>query len=159
MDKVIDNLYIGNVVEAISLFLDQKDFGAMLSIGSEFIDDPVYMDYFMCEKGFPHMILELEDMSKNIREFVDDGVKFIEENIDKKIFVHCAAGVSRSPSMVFAYLVKNSMKPIKAFELLTNTRTVAHPYGGFIKDILRHYSVPNNDIEGIMHYVKSGVFY
>lgn len=159
MDKIIDNLYIGNVFEAISLLKDRGNFGAMLSIGTEFIDDPLYSPYFICDKNFPHMILQLDDRSKNIREFIDAGVKFTEANIDKCCFVHCAAGVSRSPSMVFAYLVNKGMKPLKAFELLTSTRTVACPHNIFIRDILRHYGFKDNDIGGIMYYIKSGVSY
>ena len=58
MDKIIDNLYIGNVFEALALFKDQGDFGAMLSIGAEFVEDPLYRDYFVCHKNFPHMIIQ-----------------------------------------------------------------------------------------------------
>lgn len=158
MDKIIDNLYIGNVFEAIALFKDMGDFCACLTIGTEFVENPAYREYFTCEKVFPHMILLLNDRSKDIAKGIDFGVKFIDENINNgKVFVHCHAGVSRSPSMVYAYLLHIGMKPIKAFELLTSTRTIAHPYAGFIRDILYHYKFPRNEIDKTMHYIKSGV--
>jgi len=157
MDKIIDNLYIGTAYEAIGLFKSMGEFGAVLSIGAEFVEDVIYKEYFLTDKAFPHLIISLWDRSKNIEEAIDCSVKFIDENIDKPVFVHCAAGVSRSPSIVFAYLVYKGMKPIKAFELLTSTRTCTNPYFGFIKTILKHYHYKNNEIDEIMNYIKSGV--
>lgn len=63
-------------------------------------------------------------------------IKFMNENKDKKIFVHCNAGVSRSPSIVIAYLIKSLNYSFKeAFNLVKNKRNIINPNEKFIKEL------------------------
>jgi len=155
MDQIIDNLYLGDAFDAVRLFKLPGDFVACLSIGAELIISQPFKDIFLAPKPFKHIIIQLDDRSKNLDQFIDDAVKFIDDNLSSgKVLVHCMAGVSRSPSIIFAYLISKGMKPIKAYDLIKDKRDKIDPYAGFIRDVLRHYRFPNNEIDVIMNYIK-----
>lgn len=155
MDKIINNLYIGTAYEAIGLFKNMGEFKAVLSIGAEFVEDVIYKEYFLSAKDFHHMIIQLWDRSKNIEEAIEPAIKFIDENIKNKIFIHCYAGVSRSPAIVYAYLIHLKMRPISAFKLIKSQRPIIAPYMGFIKNILKHFFIKNNEIDKTIIYIKN----
>ena len=51
----------------------------------------------------------------------------------KGVLVHCAAGVSRSATIVLSYLMKrNLMSRDKAYEYLKSKRNVIHPNSNFM---------------------------
>lgn len=52
--------------------------------------------------------------------------------------VHCLAGVSRSVSLVLAYLIKHrGMSYREAYELIKGRRKIIHPNDGFIEQLKR----------------------
>jgi protein-tyrosine phosphatase len=52
--------------------------------------------------------------------------------------VHCAAGISRSTSIVLAYLMKHEKMALKeAFILVKTQRKGVSPNKGFVKQLLR----------------------
>lgn len=66
------------------------------------------MDAASEDASIDHLKLKIIDGSSfNIIPFVNGSIKFIEENLAKtNVYVHCAAGVSRSPTIVIAFLMK-----------------------------------------------------
>ena len=59
----------------------------------------------------------------------------IKENKDKKIFAHCNAGISRSPSIIIAYLIKELKYSFKdAFNLVKSKRNIK-PNEKFIQEL------------------------
>lgn len=137
MDKIIDNLYLGNAHEAMKIFDNLGNFVACLSIGLEFMDAPQFKEIFPIERDWNHMIIGLNDCSNDLPRFIDKGVSFIADNInDGDVFVHCFAGISRSPSMIFAYLLSTGMKPYKAYKLIKKRRPIIDPYDIFLRDVL-----------------------
>jgi hypothetical protein len=59
-----------------------------------------------------------------------DGVRFIGNALSRpgtKVYVHCAAGMYRSPSMVYAALRAMGYGQDAAWDRITSTRTVALP--------------------------------
>ncbi|RKP19611.1 phosphatases II, partial [Rozella allomycis CSF55] len=53
-------------------------------------------------------------------------------NTKNRLVVHCSAGISRSATIVIAYLMRyKTMKFDEAFEVLKRTHVVAHPNRGF----------------------------
>jgi atypical dual specificity phosphatase len=57
----------------------------------------------------------------------------------KNVFVHCGAGVSRSVSVVIAYLIKyNNMKYDQAFNLIKSIRWFIKPNSGFVEQLKQY---------------------
>jgi protein-tyrosine phosphatase len=80
-------------------------------------------EYTKIEKYFPQS-----------NEFIDEG------NKNGKILVHCGAGVSRSVSLVVAYIIQKLSHPFsEAFKIIKEKRTIAKPNPGFERQ-LRNYS-------------------
>lgn len=74
-------------------------------------------------------ILDLKNINDDgidsIRPSLDEAIKFIDEAIEKKngkVFVHCRVGVSRSASVVIAYLMKFQEWDLASSYLLTRSR-------------------------------------
>ena len=66
---------------------------------------------------------------------IDKCIQFIKENKDKKIFAHCNAGISRSPSIVIAILIKELKYSFKdAFNLVKSNRNIK-PNEKFIQEL------------------------
>jgi hypothetical protein len=57
------------------------------------------------------------------------GVEFIWGAIDGggKVYVHCASGVGRAPTMAAAYLVSTGLSPDQAWALIRKTRPFVNP--------------------------------
>jgi atypical dual specificity phosphatase len=55
----------------------------------------------------------------------------------KKVLVHCAAGISRSSTLVIAYLINcENMKLFDAFKHVRSKRGVIWPNTGFMKMLI-----------------------
>lgn len=66
-----------------------------------------------------------DDESSNIKQFFEQTNTFIQKviNGNKNIFVHCKAGLSRSPTIICAYLMKNhKLTLIESVTKITNKR-------------------------------------
>ena len=130
-DEIIkDRLYLGNCDFSLNKeLLKNKNISCILVCGSEleckFPDE------------FEYLKIELNDyIEDSILPYIDESIKFINKNIDKKIFVHCNAGVSRIPSIVIAYLIKSLNYSFKdAFNLVKNKRNIINPNQKFINEL------------------------
>lgn len=69
----------------------------------------------------------------NIKQYFNECNKFIDEN--DKVLVHCRAGMSRSPTIVIAYLMyKNKWGWSQAFDYVYERRMIC-PNSGFIRQL------------------------
>ena len=157
MEEIIDNLYLGSFSEVQDIKSKiSTGFVACLTVGKQFSLHDIEETYTDgLEIGLPN----LKSMGISpIRIPIDDGqdgvichyipkaISFIDEHIEKgKVYVHCYAGISRSASIVFAYLLSKGHDPIKAFELMTSKRGQVFPYYVFISEILAHFKIANAD--------------
>ena len=106
MDKITDKVYLGDCIGAEDEGkLKQNNIKRVLSCMGYL--SPKYNDKSIIQK-----IIELDDNPEtNIIQYFKDSIKFIEES--DKVFVHSFAGVSRSATLVIAYLcgkIKNLIK-------------------------------------------------
>ena len=57
-------------------------------------------------------------------EHLEQGVTFIEEaiNNEQKVYIHCAGGIGRAPTMAVAYFIRQGMSLNDAIALIKKTR-------------------------------------
>ena len=103
-DEIIDNLWLGNFFASKDVEdLKRKGIKKVLTVMDD--DGPVYKD-----GDFIHLKFNVDDFSgQNIIQYFGKCLNFIKG--DDNILLHCAAGASRSATIVIAYLMwKNKMK-------------------------------------------------
>ena len=131
MDEILPNLYLGNhdaaqdpqllkVYEITSILVCSK---TLLSPFSEMIQ---YKQLNIAD-----------DIRQKIRPLFDEVFEWIEQQCQKgKVFVHCWAGISRSPSLVIAYLMrKHNMSAKKALVFVKKKRPAIDPNQGFFSEL------------------------
>ena len=132
LDLIMPNLYLGGVFAATEeSTLEEKKITHVLTMGNNM--PPKFPD------SYTYKVCELDDDdSEDIKQFFDEGVEFIDKAIEGggTVFVHCAAGVSRSSTMVCAYLMKKyNWKFTKALSFTQEKRWVVCPNQGFQKQL------------------------
>ena len=126
------------------------------SIQLEDISDIILPDLNLI--GVEHRQLSLVDGEDNaICNILPKALTFIDDNVKRgDVYVHCFAGVSRSASIVYAYMIYKGIEPMKAFERMSSKRGTVHPYRGFVSEILAYFKVPNRNI--ILKQLDSGLY-
>ena len=78
-----------------------------------------------------------DNPKENISIFFQTSYDFIERNLSKtNVVVHCQAGVSRSVSIVMAYLLrKQRIEYNECYEFVKSRRPIAEPNKGFVKQL------------------------
>lgn len=76
--------------------------------------------------------------SFNIKHIFDECFLYIENIrlLNRRVFVHCNAGISRSPTIVIAYVMKYlKIGFMDAFKLVKKTRSTIKPNDGFVSQL------------------------
>lgn len=101
-----------------------------------------------CEKGVKHHVFQALDYEYyDISKHFETCCKLIDEALQKgSVLVHCAAGVSRSATVVIAYLMrKNAWSLSQALKFVKEKRSVVFPNPGFMRQLrLWEKKVKNN---------------
>ncbi|CAD8165215.1 unnamed protein product [Paramecium octaurelia] len=133
-------LFLGNIKSAQPYNLGPKKINAVLTVTKE--SKIVYEN-----PNIKHMKLDVEDIqNQDLLQFFDQCLKFIDENLQKgNVLVHCMAGVSRSASIVIAYIMKTKKLSFRdAFQFVKTKRTIVWPNDGFIEQ-LKKFEIHLND--------------
>lgn len=124
-------LYLGPRTAASTQFLTAHGITHVLSIGAT----PVSRD----SRGVAYNRLSLaDDISSSIEEVSENAGTIIEaaKAANGKILVHCSAAVSRSPTIVAAYLMKNYEMSLKeALGTIIRARPAVCPNSGFLEQL------------------------
>ena len=128
----IGGIFIGNYNSVeIELRLLEKGIKSVLTVASG-----TGLKY---SEKIQHKIIEAEDVpSFDLSYAFDEGADYIDKqrNLGNTIIVHCYAGISRSSSMIVAYLMKyKKMNFDDAITLIRKNRPIAHPNSGFTKQL------------------------
>lgn len=141
VEEITSHLYISNWDASLDIrLLRELGISAILCVETMGKPDDVRRAYK--KKKIEHMQIPIEDTPKQkIVQFFDPAYDFIHKAIsaDKKVLVHCAAGISRSTTMIMYYLLKRYyLTNFKRNKIIT-------------KEIInmRHYFLPR-----IMHFIK-----
>lgn len=128
IDQIEENLFLGNEDAALDKdLLKSKGVTHVLAVGTylemRFPDDFVY-----------ESILVEDDPFQNISQYFKKAIKFIQSS--KVLFVHCAAGMSRSATIVIAYtMFAKKMSFEEAHNYVKERREVVCPGSGFRKQL------------------------
>lgn len=91
---------------------------------------------------FKYLNLDILDSEKvNIRQYFEQTNKFIDDAIKNNgsVLVHCHAGISRSSTILMAYIMNSQKMSVdKVLDLLKSKRDKVNPNAGFIEQ-LREY--------------------
>eukprot|EP00347_Sterkiella_histriomuscorum_P019183 403342619 len=97
------------------------------------------LENYDSNQGFRHLQIEADDqVFQNLILHFLECFKFIDYDIDqgRNVLVHCAAGVSRSATIVISYLMyKNQLTLDQAFEHVKECRPAICPNEGFMKQL------------------------
>ena len=91
--------------------------------------------------------MPLIDGSTLLRADVQKAAAFIHQQVEagNKVLVHCHAGVSRSVTMVLAYLIEyGGMSLPEALNLVVRKRPVAFPHPALVQSLIMHYKLPHD---------------
>lgn len=100
-----------------------------------------------CARNYPtdfnyELIHVNDDDWVNISAHFDRSVRFIKNSVDngEKILVHCSRGMSRSVSLVIAYMMdEKKMTYEDALAEIKSKRLCANPNAGFETQLREHY--------------------
>ena len=136
--QVIDGLYIGSQDAAVNheeLIL--HSITHILNVAC-FVPNHFPHEFtYMCVEGI------YDQVDFNITPYLEPCVEFIHGGLEGGgcVLVHCNAGVSRSASMIVAYLMKwKGLSLEEALEVVREGRRMARPNNGFLRN-LRDYGV------------------
>jgi protein-tyrosine phosphatase len=137
VDKITDKIYLG----CIDGFYD---FSYLASQSISHILSLCPMQ--LTAEDFTHKTISVDDLpSENIFRYFKEAIEFIEAS--EKVYVHCMAGVSRSPTIVISYIMwKERISYNQAYFKVKNKRKFICPNEGFCKQ-LRQFEIFLNQCE------------
>lgn len=126
-DSIIYRPEISRITKQISIcgeasIPEAKGFSAILNVAAQSSYEP--------PEGIEYRKIPLKDDGSNDCDEIDRAVDSLHELIQQghRVLVHCRAGVSRSPSVVAAYLAKYEGHTLNsAMEVVKNSRRIADP--------------------------------
>ncbi|CAG8659698.1 16781_t:CDS:2, partial [Acaulospora morrowiae] len=126
--EVIPGLFLGSrMASSDKAWLRDHNITHVLTV-AKFIP-PAYPE------SYTYKIINILDHTKeDIMKHFEETYKFIQQALDGqgKVLVHCQAGISRSPTVVMAYLMKSrKMSFDQAYELVESKRPLICPNSGF----------------------------
>jgi len=128
INQITEKVYLGSLkaAENYEYLLNNKIFN-ILSLTS---DTPKILSTKLNQK-----IIDINDFSnENIIQYFYECIQFIENS--NKVFVHCNKGISRSATIVIAYIMwKNHYNYIDSFFYVKNKRNFISPNEGFIQQL------------------------
>lgn len=88
-------------------------------------------------RNFTYKQIFIDDYyQENIFKYFYDSIKFI-ENSKKNVYVHCYMGMSRSSTIVIAYIMyKKKMSFKEAFNFVREKRNCVSPNVGFVEQLV-----------------------
>jgi len=133
MTKIDDHIYIGSIYDANNINnLKSNNIECVLSILSSHNTIIKY-------PNIEYMRISIEDVpSSDISKYFKDTFTFIDNSIvnKKNILIHCKSGISRSATILCAYLMKKyKINYDDALKIIKNKRKIINPNDGFIEQL------------------------
>merc|ERR1712088_716588 len=144
--KVADFLFLGNINDAAN-----SETLTALGIDHVLNVTAVTPSYKMSNKITYKQLLAADNGSQNIKQYFDEAFLFIDaaKKSGGSVLIHCQAGVSRSPTIAIAYLIKYfSMKMLDAYQYIKFRRSIISPNLNFMGQLLEFEQTVRGKEEG-----------
>ena len=132
-DKILDGLYLGGLRSAQTrLIYDTLGIKAVVTCGRKMRVNT---------EGIEHLSIQVEDLEEqSMQPYFEQVSAFIAEQIQRgAVLVHCFAGLSRSATMVTAYLMSHrGMRLDDAIAHVIAARPAVHPNPGFVRELVAY---------------------
>lgn len=134
MSRITSHIYIGDITNAQDLdFLRSKNISLIVNCAKEipefYPSNFTYIHLHWDDNFDQNIISDLEFVSNKIIEATKENMK---------VFVHCAAGISRSSSVVIYTLMKLHHWPYdKTFAFVKDSHPRTQPNAHFVKQLLQ----------------------
>lgn len=133
MTEILPQIYVGNMYDA--QHSERLNENGITHIINATPDLPLRTESkYKCLR-----VSVLDSPSQTIRDYFDLASDFIDAALrskTSKVLVHCSAGISRSPTLVLAYMIKRYQLTARdAFEKMRALRSIVDPNIGFISQL------------------------
>lgn len=124
---IIDNIYLGSAYNA-------ANFHQLTNLGIQVIINVTKEISMYFPDDYEYKKIELYDNDQaDIEKYLEESYEFIKQNKDKKIFIHCKMGASRSVSILLYYMIKeHGMKLDDALKMIKEKRMIVNPNSRFV---------------------------
>ena len=139
IDKITDKIYLGDIEGATDFnYFKREQIHNVISIVNEPPEYPEEMK--INQKSF-----KIEDrFNYNIIQYFKECIDFI-ENSDK-IYIHCLFGISRSATIVIAYLMWKTHSNFEdTYNYIKKRRPKVEPNNGFISQLKQFETLLKNN--------------
>ncbi|XP_043206824.1 dual specificity protein phosphatase 10-like [Amphibalanus amphitrite] len=132
--QILPFLYVGNQQDA-------KDLDSLKNCGiTRVLNVTAHVPGYHQQQGISYKTLPAADSGQqNISQYFDEAVEFIDcaRRLGTRVLVHCVAGVSRSPTIAIAYIMKClPMSMVEAYQLVKARRPIISPNLNFMGQLL-----------------------
>ncbi|XP_053208673.1 dual specificity protein phosphatase 12-like [Panonychus citri] len=129
--EIVKHVYLSDIMAASSpTSITRYNIKHIITCNIKPISEPLVSSYLW---------IDSEDMPRqDLISFFEITYSFIEKAVEKKenVLVHCIAGISRSATIVTAYLMKKLRKPAEeCIELVRKERSIVDPNEGFRRQL------------------------
>lgn len=130
MNKIYDRLYLGNLKDSLNYeMLEKNRIKYILSVtnnGKVRFLDKDYMITHVDDRPGERLI----DLFPTLLAYIDEAMT------NGNILVHCDMGISRSASVIIAWLMtRKGMSLCDAYSYVKSKRSIIQPNPGFIKQL------------------------
>ena len=135
-----DEIYVGGIATMFNQEdVRDEDITAIVRL------DQVPRDEGQWESDFKLLDVPISDGELVSEETLDTVTAFIKARMDagERVLVHCYMGISRSVTMVMAYLIAyENMSLAEAFGTVREGRANAYPHEALLVSLIDHYNLP-----------------
>ena len=144
--SIIKNgIFIGNVHSVIGNYSTNDDdilSEINIKVVISALTEEEYEDYMIGDQDFHNIewirLVIDDDKDEKISQYFFEVHNIINKALaeNKNVIVHCAAGISRSSSLVIAYLmIENRWSYEEAYNYVRSKRSIINPNIGFVKQL------------------------
>ena len=135
---IMDDIYVGDIYDAHNI-KELKNLGITNVISVV----PGIENMYTEEDGINHKCYEIIDnLDANLEQYFNETSDLIEKIVNKKekVLIHCICGVSRSVTILIAYMIKKRKYQLQeAINLISQKRNIIKPNYSFLSQLVKYH--------------------